>query len=228
MTDFTSRLDTSISAMADHYPRFALQTEKSLGGRIAAWTGDVQPIQSDELLAELLDDLAHDRPVYIPEGGRVIHHPYCLVGKHGPLPWLHKVKDPYVTYTLRVRYGGGEQHPRAYVLAPRLLPYKNGQFHLRHNLEDGAICAYLPSDDVWSWQHNTVVDFMSHVLLWLIKWTIWDQAGIWIGREMPHTANFLVQYVKPTMQCRCSSGKEYGKCHREQDLLAASTNPARL
>jgi hypothetical protein len=211
--------------MEDYYPRFSVELANTTAGRMAIWTGEVQPIQTEELLWELLDDLDHDRPVYLPGGGRVIHHPHCFVWKHARPVWFKRVTNPYVTYRLKIKYLGGPQHPRGYVTSPILLPFKNGRFHWKHNLEDGAMCVYAPHQNVWNWEQHTVVDFMSHALLWLVKWTVWDQADVWLGAEAPHDPYSLVRTIKPEDPCRCGMGKEYGKCHREQDLAFIKEHP---
>jgi hypothetical protein len=218
------RLNDSIDAMQEYYPSFSREVINMACGRVAVWTGGVQPIQTDEHLCELIDDLDKNRPVYLPGGGRVIHHPYCIFSKHATSAWMKKVKHLYPTYTLKIKYSGGPENPRAYVEAPCLW-IKNGQFRWMHMLEDGAICAYAPHHKIWEWQQHTVVDFMSHVLIWLVKWTVWDQTSIWIGAEAPHDRHSLLRNIDPNSPCRCGSGKEYGRCHREEDRFYVEENP---
>jgi hypothetical protein len=194
------------------------------GGESQIWTGEVQPLHTDELLYELVDDLDRNRPVYLPGGGRVIHHPHCIVSKHMKPRWMNKIVQPSVRYSLKIQYRGGPDNPRAYVNAPCLF-MKNGQFRWMHMLEDGAICAYAPHHNLWHWQLHTVVDFMSYVLIWLVKWTVWDQTSVWIGAEEPHDAHSLFRNIKSTSPCRCGSGKEYGGCHRKADQACVEQNP---
>lgn len=218
------RLDDSISAMREYYPSLALKVLKTSQGRTAVWAGDAQPVQTDDFLYELIDDLDKDRPVYLPGGGRVIHHPYCIFAEHGQPLWMKNLVAPRITYTLKIKYDGGPSNPRAYVQSPCLF-LKNGQFRWKHMLEDGAMCAYAPHHNVWHWQVHTVVDFISYVLIWLVKWTVWDQTSVWIGAEEPHDAHSLFRNIKSTAPCRCGSGKEYGGCHRAADQACVEQNP---
>ena len=211
--------------MDDYYSSFALEVVDLPKGRMAIWTGEVQPLRTDELLFELLDDIDNDRPVYLPGGGLVIHHPHCLVWKHARREWMRKITEPFITYRLRVKYSGGPAHPRAYVVKPFLWPFKNGQFNWKHNLEDGAICGYAPHQNVWDSKQHTVVHFMSHALIWLVRWTVWDQAGVWLGAEEPHDFYHLLRAIKPEDPCHCASGKNYGDCHRQQHLEYVREHP---
>jgi hypothetical protein len=209
--------------MQEYYPFFTLRVINTAQGRMAVWTGEVQPIQADELLYELVEDLDKNRPVYLPGGGRVSHHPHCILSKHLRTAWMNRIVNPHAIYALKINYCGGREHPRAYVTAPCLF-LKNGQFRWRHMLDDGAICAYAPHHSVWNWQRDTVVDFMSHVLIWLVKWTVWDQTSIWIGAEAPHDHHSLFRSIDLNRPCRCGSGKEYGRCHREEDRVYVEEN----
>ncbi|MDQ3918137.1 MAG: SEC-C domain-containing protein, partial [Acidobacteriota bacterium] len=53
-----------------------------------------------------------------------------------------------------------------------------------------------------------------HTLGWLIKFTVWDQAGVWIGPEVDHDPKFLLRNIGPNKPCWCGSGVKYKKCHR--------------
>lgn len=211
MTAAASHLDLSIEGMQAYYPAFSLRIVETEAGRQAIWTGRVQPIRTTDRLEELLDDIHHERPFYILPGGEVLHHPACEAS-HTHHGWSKKLTNPHVVYELEVRYGGGKQHPRAYVHDP-VLPENNRP----HTFNDGSICPYAPWDQIWQWETHTVVDYMAHALGWLIKWTVWNQARIWIGPEMNHESNFLLRTIGPNKQCWCGSGKKYKKCHMRID-----------
>lgn len=211
MDVLSPRLEASIEEMRDYYPAFSLKVMVTEAGDVAVWKGRVRPIQTTDGLEQLLDDIHHERPFYILPGGEVLHHPKCAAA-HVDHKWTEKLADPHVVYELEVRYGGGRRHPRAFVRDP-VLPEENRP----HTFGDGAICPYAPWQHVWSWEEHTVVDYMGHVLGWLIKWTVWSQTELWIGSEMSHDPRFLLRSVGPNKQCWCGSGKKYKKCCRATD-----------
>jgi SEC-C motif len=211
-----SRLEASIEGMRDYYPTFSLSIVETGAGRQTVWTGRVQPIGTMDSLEELLDDIHHERPYYILPGGEVLHHPACTAS-HAQHGWSERLTNPHTVYELEVRYGGGRRHPRAYVRDPPP-PEKN----LPHTFSDGSICPYAPWHQVWLWDEHTVVNYMGHILGWLIKRTVWEQVGIWIGPEVSHDARFLLRSIGPNKQCWCGSGTKYKKCHRRSDEAATS------
>jgi len=175
----------------------------------------VRPLQSAEYLEELLDDIRHERPVQMQAGGAIEHRPDCTA-THCHHDWMDKLSDPFVEYKLEVHYGGGEIHPRAYVREPAVPFFKRRT----HHLADGALCAYPPWQGVWQWERDTVVQFMAHATEWLVKWTVWEQTGRWLGPEMPHNLDFLLHHIHPEQECHCGSGKQYHLCHRPGDMAA--------
>lgn len=211
MADDSPRLDASIEGMRAYYPAFHLCVVVMDGRRQAIWTGRVQPIQTTDRLEELLDDIHNEHNFYVLPGGEVLHHPTCTAShtNHG---WAEKLTNPHAVYELEVRYGGDREHPKAYVRDP-LLPEDNRP----HTFGDGSICPYAPWQLIWQWEEHTVVDYMVHALGWLIKWTVWTQARIWIGPEMSHEPSFLLRTIGPNKPCWCGSGKKYKKCHRRGD-----------
>lgn len=205
------RLEASIDGMRSYYPAFSFSVVESATQSQGIWTGKVQPIRTTDKLEELLDDIHHERPFYILPDGDVLHHPRC-VASHTHHGWAERLANPHIVYELEVRYGGGMQHPRAYVLAPVFPKEKR-----RHMFGDGSICPYAPWQQIWRWEEHTVVDYMAHALSWLIKWTVWEQSSIWIGSEMSHDPRSLLRAIGPNKPCWCGSGKKYKKCHRSTD-----------
>jgi hypothetical protein len=210
MTDDSSRLAASIEGMQAYYPALHLSIVKTEAGKLAIWRGRVQPIRTAERLEELLDDIYHERPFYILTGGEVLHHPSCRASHTSRLG--RKMTNPHAVYELEIRYSGGSRHPKAYVREPILSEKKR-----KHIFGDGSICPYAPWRQVWRWEYHTVVDYMAHALGWLIKWTVWDQADIWIGPEINHDPRWLLRTIGPNKPCWCGSGKKYKKCHRPTD-----------
>lgn len=203
----SNRNEDSIRAMRERYPQFEVERRAF---KAASWVGILQPIRPDQQIDELLHDIANDRPVYVRLGGEVTHDPNCRA-KHEILEWMSRLRDPYVTYRVRVTYCGERAHPRCYVLSPPLT--KKNQPHV---FRDRAICPYPPWQDVWCWDRNTVADFMDHVLVWLIKQIVWDQTEVWIGSEMKHDPVFLDNTVGRNQQCWCGSGKKRKNCHPDR------------
>ena len=210
MNQSALRLDASIKDMRLYYPQFSLSGLPIGTGPIAVWRGYVQPIEPCSEVVYLLDDLSQDRPVEILSGGTVRHCNGCCAN-HEEHDWMEEITNPHLGFELEIQYRGDATHPRAYVLQPDLPPSA-----WKHRL-GGAICAYAPWERVWQWQKQTVVDFMDHVLIWLIKAIVWLQAHVWIGDERSHSAEYLLQQIEPTAQCWCGSGKQYKSCHRPAD-----------
>jgi hypothetical protein len=61
---------------------------------------------------------------------------------------------------------------------------------------------------------------MDRAVIWLIKHTVWQQAGVWLGAEMRHDQIFLYDDVRPLKQRWRGAGNLYGKCHRQPDELS--------
>ena len=200
------------------YPQLSLSGLPIGTGRVAVWKGAVQPIQTLSHLEYLLDDLACDRSVQVLPGGGVEHLNQCRA-VHVEHQWMEEITNPFVRFTLRVEYGGGAIHPRAYVIEP---DYPNLKW--RHRFSDGAICPYAPWEKVWLWDKHTVVDFMDSVVIWLIKSIVWFQAHVWTGAERSHDADYLLGRIEHKAPCWCGSGKHYAHCHRFRDQVAVFNN----
>lgn len=197
--------------MKTNYPSFTVGGLPLGTGPEAVWKGWVQPICNLENLELLLSDLSNNHAVRVELGGEVTHNPDCR-HEHESLPWLKKLKKPDAAYRLKVIYGGGAQHPQAFIIEPLTL-----RKNTMHTFTNGAICCYPPWKNVWNWQDNTVADFMDRVMIWLIKHTVWQQTGAWLGSEMPHDTAFLYRTISPFQQCWCGSGNLYGACHLKSD-----------
>lgn len=210
-----NRFDASVRAMRDYYPAFTLEINATRTIPLAVWKGTVQPIQTAAHFYELLDDINNEKPVCVGDS-MVLHNHNCRA-RHTHRAWMDQVSNPYASYALRVSYTGGQAHPRAYIVNPAI-PLNDRP----HMFRDGAICAYPPWRDAWLWQCDTVVQFLDQVLIWLIKRTVWDQARVWIGAEMPHNTEFLSMIIKPDQQCWCGSGESFKDCHNRNLELAVA------
>lgn len=211
----SQKLNESVAAMKANYPTFLVGVCPLGTTADAIWQGWIQPIRSLENLEFLLADLAQNRSVRVLSGGEIIHHPNCQ-RKHPQLSWTKKLKKPDRAFKIKITYGGGSRHPKAYVLDPVIKPDES-----EHMFGDGSVCAYPPWQGIWDWQTNTVADFTDHIAVWLVKWNVWQQTGVWLGDEMQHGKAFLFFNIKPMEQCWCGSGKEYGACHRVNDARKA-------
>jgi SEC-C motif len=205
------RLEASVRAMAETYPRLTFESDAERDGRPGIWRGWVQPIKAPGMITELLDDLFHDRPVFVV-GDEVKHLPSCT-SPHCHHDWMTEALDMTRRFELLITYDGGAALPRCWVLNPAIPPRKR-----RHMWNDGAICAFLASDRVWSWNRDTVASLLPHVLIWLLKWTVFDQTGVWIGSEHLSNPLYHLRVVGPWDPCWCGSGSPYRKCHRKEDL----------
>lgn len=212
MIGTTSRLEASIESMGKYFPQFSLAGLPLGTGPTAVWKGWVQPIRSTDHLEEMLDDLFHQRPVVMKAGGIIEHDPNCTA-EHCRHEWMENVSNPFVEYKLEVQYAGGDVHPSAYVRDPVVPSYK----WWKHHYDDGSLCAYPSWLDTWRSDRDTVVQFMLHVSEWLVKWTVWEQANVWLGPEQDHNPGVLLREIRPEQQCHCRSGKKYGLCCRSKD-----------
>lgn len=204
-------LQASITAMGYEYPSLRF-SRYGAGGR---WVGRVQPIQSREGIAELLDDLAHDRAIHL-QGDRVEHLPECDAA-HREHPWMSGLSDLQRTFEIAILHPGDASVPRGYVLSPAIPRHK--QLHM---WGDGAMCPFLTSDDHWVARRNTVADIVPYFLVWLVKWMVYDETNVWIGREHKNDPASHLRRVGRNDQCWCGSGMKYKKCHLRKDELQSN------
>lgn len=204
--------------MALGYPKLSFAVRQRLDGEVGVWTGVVQPVRSLQGLDDILDDLAHDRVVRVV-GGEVRHHPDCRAS-HCRHDWMRRLVYWRIAFELEVRYSGNSADPRCWVRAPPV-----ATLHKRkHVWNDGSICPFLSSEG-WDADHDDVVDFMGHVAIWLVKWMLWDQTGVWIGGEHGTGPQFHLSTLRAADPCWCRSGRPYRFCHRQGDRLAARRTP---
>ncbi|QQS33609.1 MAG: hypothetical protein IPM50_03220 [Acidobacteriota bacterium] len=217
MSQASRRLDASIKAMADRYPALTLIRDGSDASCMAVWEGWLQPIGSLRNFDLIIYDLHYNRPIMIGEDGEILHNPRCK-GPHDKPSIRKYLKRPNRSFKVRIEHAGGSRHPRAFMLDP-ILVRRPGD----HTFGDGASCAYPAWEDVWEWQRDTVADFTDHVLVWLVKWNLFDETNgkLWLGPEMNHDAFFLAATINSNSQCWCGSGKCYVSCHRAEDMVRA-------
>lgn len=211
------RLEKSVQSMAEAYRQFTYKMGSEKSGARGLWRGSVQPIKILGAPVELLDDLFHDRAVYVV-GDEVRHLPSCT-STHCHHAWMDKATDLTRRFELAVSYDGGIALPRCHVVHPVIPAAKR-----RHMWSDGAICAFLASERVWLWNRDTVASFLPHVLIWLVKWMVFDRAGVWIGSEHRSDPGYHLRCVGPRDPCWCGNGLPYRKCHRRKDLALLRKN----
>jgi hypothetical protein len=213
-----NRLEENIQAMARRFPSFNVSTTTAGGVTVGRWTGTVQPIKTTSGLFELLDDLENDRDVYIV-GDEIRHLPGCG-HTHCRHSWMDKLKDLNATFQLEIVYRGNETFPRCSVVSPAI-PREKGM----HMWADGSICAFLPAKDVWNWSRDTVADLMPDWLVWLVKWMVYNQSGVWIGAQHQFSPYYHLQILKSKDLCWCGSGQQYRHCHKKEEEVAAGMVP---
>ena len=211
MSHSPERVEASVQAMRVNYPLFSVGGRPLGTGVDAVWKGWLQPIRTRENLEWILADIAQHRTVRILQNGEVVHDPSCS-RKHPDVLGTKKLKKPDQAFKIKIVYSGGKDHPQAYVTDPVIPAEKR-----KHMFADGAVCAYPPWQNVWDWQKHTVSDFADQTAIWLVKWNVWRETRIWLGGEMQHNKVFLYLTLRPSDQCWCTSGEQYGTCHRMLD-----------
>ncbi|HEV7673702.1 MAG TPA: SEC-C metal-binding domain-containing protein [Candidatus Angelobacter sp.] len=203
--------------MATEFPMFTYDELRTQSGLVAIWRGCVQPIQPRDAEARLLlDDLSHDRPVY-QAADEIRHLPGCTE-RHCEHAWMNQDLNLGRRFDLHLKYTGGEALPRCYVLSPTLEK-------LKHTWADGAICAFMDSNKNWRRGVDTVADFIPHVLIWLVKWMVFDATEVWIGSEHYSAPGYHLEFLHRNDLCWCGSGLVYRRCHRIQDQIDAGLAP---
>lgn len=206
------RFAKHVDAMHEKFPQFTYHESLCNSGVLGTWSGRVQPIQNQEGINLLLDDLFHNRPVY-RLGDSIQHLPNCNE-RHCEHAWMNRDLNLERQFDLQITYTGDKALPRCYVLAP-LIPLGKR----KHTWADGAICAFLDSEGVWQRRVHTVADFLPHALIWLVKWMVFDATEVWIGAEHNSSPSYHLQVVDRNDPCWCGSGELYRKCHRTQDQV---------
>lgn len=211
----------SADAMNVSYPQLTFATEVVSGVHVGVWRGVIRPIQSLERLAEILDDIAHERVVRVV-AGEVRHHPDCREA-HRRQSWMDRVVAWRVHFHVEVRWDGGNADPRCWIIAPPVWTAERK----KHVWGDGSICPFM-SSEAWDADRDDVVDFMAHVAVWLVKWMLWDQTDVWIGPEHAFSPEHHVASLQPTDRCWCRSGREYVKCHLAVDQAEVAHRRAQI
>jgi SEC-C motif-containing protein len=207
-------IEANSRAVAVRYPQFKVVEPPPGSGSVQAWEGAIQPFPNDRELGAILEDLEIGMEVIVKLGGALAHDPRC--GRwHSVPPYLNLVGPADASFQLQVLAFPAKRHPRAFSVRPRISP---GRYPCHpHLFVDGALCPYLPSDNVWSWGRNTVADFLDYISIWLAKHLVWERTGacrggIWIGPYARHEPRDLLRNVGRNDQCPCGSGEKYKRC----------------
>lgn len=203
--------------MAERYQSLTQTMVTREGEEIAVWEGWLQPLRTQRELDFILDDLHENQPVAINQDSELLHDHRCR--RQHTRPSLRPfIKRADRCFRVRIEYEGGRCHPRAYLFDPVITLATR-----KHVLGQRGICAHSPWEDAWKWDTNTVADFTDLVLIWLVKWNVWVDTGIWLGPEKDHEPLFLFATIGPSQQCWCGSGLAYDLCHRAKDKLEAES-----
>ncbi|HHY08259.1 MAG TPA: hypothetical protein GX530_07010 [Corynebacteriales bacterium] len=201
--------------MKKHYPGWQPKGchpgEESPKETVApVWVGSITPLAPPSDAFGVISALAEDRYVEIHIGGRIDVDPEDLPEKMLELPIDEE--ELRKTFYLLARHEGPPSHPKVFMTLPqlpRLCP---------HVFPDGSLCPLLPSGGAWSWVENSLADYLDHIAIWLVKFSVWDATrkatgqGIWIGSEAPHDPASLAA-TPLNAQCYCGSGLRFGQCH---------------
>jgi hypothetical protein len=215
-----ARLADSRDAMQE-FSSFSYEEIPGQRGPVGVWAGKVRPLRLTDGVRLLLDDLAHDRAIFCR--GTELHHLDTCAANHCGHGWPPDPAQLAQEFELKIMWAGNEMLPRAFISSP-FIPHDKKM----HMWNDGAVCAFLASDRVWTWHTDTVATFLPHVLIWVVKWMVFDQTGIWIGAEHGNTPQYHLEHVHPKAPCWCGKGPQYRKCHRPADLMAVGQRNTRL
>jgi hypothetical protein len=217
-----ARLENSARAMAVEYPGLSLVVGAGTGGEVGVWRGVIQPVRTLAGLDQVLDDVVNERPIRVV-GGEVRHRQQCDA-VHRRHAWMDRPLFWRTRFELEVRYDGGRGDPRCWIRWP---PVVTLQKPTPHVWSDGSVCPFMSSEG-WDCDSNDVADFMGQVVVWLVKWMLWDQTGIWIGGQHRADPGYHLSVVQPGAPCWCRSGIPYRDCHLAPDRRTAASRQAQM
>lgn len=89
----------------------------------------------------------------------------------------------------------------------------------RHtNFGDGSICAFEPSDNVWT-RADSLTTLLDHFSEWVVRQLYLLRFGRWPGLQVLHTAYERLTEHRPGELCGgCLSGLPYDSCCRPRDI----------
>lgn len=203
--------EVKVESVELKYPSLKLVSEPDDGTKSLVWEGWVQPIRSLENLSGILDDLENDRGVSISGGGEISHNPQCSI-EHSEHRLFNRIMSPTRLFKIRVEDLGDNQLPVTHVLEPQITEESR-----RHTWGTNEICGFAPWQYPWDPIKSSMVEFLDHMMIWLVKWNVFAQTKEWIGSETQHDKNFLMKSIRPTQPCYCGNGKMYELCHRIVD-----------
>ncbi len=185
------------------YPTFKHIIRNVPDGKILIWKGTITPwaktIDAAAAVIELLDNA---NPVKI-FGGRIEPPNECP--QSGKRPRYLTPEVLLEKYKIEVIHFSPPAHPVARVLHPIISP------GCQHRYKDGSICPLTPQRNEWSWDKDSFVDFLDAVSEWLLKYSVWQHSGRWIGPFTPHD-NDSLKNIRAQDQCPCRSGRPYAEC----------------
>jgi hypothetical protein len=196
------------------YPSLKLVSEPDDDSNKLVWEGWVQPIRSIENLSAILDDLENDRAVSISGDGEIMHDSRCSI-EHSEHRLLSRFISPTRLYKVRVEDFGDNRLPITRVLEPQITEELR-----RHTWGVDEICGFAPWKYPWDPIKSSIVEFIDHMMIWLVKWNVFAQTSEWIGSETRHDKEFLIKTIRPNQTCYCGGGKMYEVCHRIIDGIS--------
>lgn len=202
-----------VGAMAKAFPAYTYRTAENGTG---IWAAEIVPLPSTSDADLILDDLANDRQVVLQDGVGLAHLSTCN-GPHGRAPWLERFKGRATTYRIEVRYGGGRAMPRCLVVSPELPRTPDKWMHRLP--PDGAMCAFF-GPKVWKFPETIITELIPDYVMWLAKWSVFDESGIWIGSAMRHDPESHLKEIPGDAFCWCGGGRKYKNCHRPDEQRA--------
>lgn len=108
---------------------------------------------------------------------------------------------------------------------------KNGQHHWmgrRHtNFPDGSICAFAPSEGVWS-EGGDLITLLDLYSVWALRQLHYQAFGRWPGPQHTNSLFYRFREFQDDELCSCEFGLRYKDCCKHNDRSMFLADPMRV
>ncbi|MGD0097988.1 MAG: SEC-C domain-containing protein [Terracidiphilus sp.] len=157
------------------YPQFKPCDSPEESGAIRAYKGYIRPFSDDQTARDILRAIESHIPLQISEGRLSLESSH--IQKHPFEDFLVGMAVPFVIMVVEFK---GTEHPRAFLLRPRMVPRYSLSPHLRTDKSvriDGrsqpALCVYSGSLFQYRTDRDPLEQFLDQTSTYLAKYLIW-------------------------------------------------------